>query len=105
MIKSYRSKRRKIADEISTINAYQPLLCTTNSGQLPHQSSDLNINITDNYLLNNEKTECLLERRSINTIIDSTVQNSILTNAAHNSIDSNEHDCSVRFIIVRYRYL
>ncbi|CAI6366430.1 unnamed protein product [Macrosiphum euphorbiae] len=92
MIKSYRSKRRKIADEISAINAYQPLLCTTNSSQLPQQSSDLNINITDNYLLNNEKTECLLEQHPLNIIIDSTIQNSILTNAAYNSIDSNEHD-------------
>lgn len=89
MIKSYRSKRRKIADEISTINAYQPSLCTTNSHQLHQQSSDLNINTPDNFLLNNDKNEFLLEQCPINKIIDSTIQNSSLTNASNSS---NDHD-------------
>lgn len=89
MIKSYRSKRRKIADEISTINAYQPSLVTTNSHQLHQQSSDLNINTPDNFLLDNEKNECLLEQRPINKIIDSTIQNSSLTNASNSP---NDHD-------------
>ncbi|KAF0766408.1 Uncharacterized protein FWK35_00007223 [Aphis craccivora] len=97
MIKSYISKRKKIADEISTINAYKPLSSTTNTDnhQLYQQTLNLNTNkSTDKTSLKNDKNECLLEQRPINTIIDSSIQNFSLINADPLSIESNEYYCN-----------
>jgi len=63
-----------------------------NSRQLYKQSSDLNTNIADNFLLNNNKNKCLLEQRPTNIIVDSTIQNSSLTNTPCSSIESNDHN-------------
>lgn len=68
MIKSYRSKQRKIADEISTINAYKPLSSTitnTDDHQLYQQTLNLNtIKSIDKTSLKNDKKRMFIRATS-----------------------------------------